>query len=204
MTKPFDPFHSKRLLYRAVEDTPEDENFINAIQKDAAAQSGSSVGLLVPESKKSSNKFKDYVSERALLGAVVCLAPTSPGQITGIPTPIGVVCLKDSSPNRAHHRNSHISIDVLKTHQGKGYGSEAIEWALGYGFQIAGLHRIGIEAFSFNSGAMRLYEKLGFVLEGRKREELWFDGGWHDYVTYGMLENEWRDKLQREGRKWRE
>jgi hypothetical protein len=26
------------------------------------------------------------------------------------------------------------------------------------------------------------------VYEGVQREALWFNGGWHDYVTFGMLE----------------
>ena len=96
------------------------------------------------------------------------------------------------------------TVDLVATapeHQGKGYGSEAVQWALGWGFDMAGLHRIGIEAFSYNEGAMRLYEKLGFVMEGRRREEIWFDGGWHDFVTYGMLEGEWRERMK--GKSWK-
>lgn len=58
---------------------------------------------------------------------------------------------------------------------------------------MAGLHRIQIIAFSFNDGAMRLYERMGFREEGRQRESMWFNGGWHDTVTYGMLEQEWRE-----------
>jgi RimJ/RimL family protein N-acetyltransferase len=62
---------------------------------------------------------------------------------------------------------------------------------------MAGLHRIGIEAFSYNEGARELYEKkLGFVYEGCKRELLWFNGGWHGYLSWSMLEDEWRAKVE--------
>lgn len=91
-----------------------------------------------------------------------------------------------------HHRNAGLSIELLNTYQGKGYGSEAIFWALNWAFQIAGLHRISINCFSWNSGAERLYERLGFVREGRKREVFWFDGGWGDLVEFAILEGEWR------------
>ncbi|KAH6658254.1 GNAT family acetyltransferase [Truncatella angustata] len=201
MVKPFDPFTSKRLLYRAVEDNTDDEEFIYNIQRDAEAQSGSSFGLLVPESKKSSNKWRESLQERVLMSAIICLPAESP---ESKPTPIGVVALKAHNKGAEHHRVSYISIDILRPHRGNGYGAEAIEWSLGYGFQMAGLHRIGIETFTFNTGAMRLYSKLGFVLEGRKREEIWFNGEWHDYVTYGVLEGEWRNKMKKEGRNWRE
>jgi RimJ/RimL family protein N-acetyltransferase len=66
------------------------------------------------------------------------------------------------------------------------------------GIQVWGLHRVGISCFSYNPGAKRLYERLGFVYEGAKRESLWYDGGWHDKFTLSMLEDEWRERLQQE------
>jgi RimJ/RimL family protein N-acetyltransferase len=192
MARTFDPFRSNRLIFRAVENTPEDETFIYDIQRDAEAQSGSSLSLLLPESKKASKKFQEYLQEKALLGTIVCIAPDTNAETTENPTPVGVLAFKPPRAGCEHHRSSAISIDILRPYQGKGYGSEAIEWALGWGFQMAGLHRITIESFSYNTGATRLYEKLGFVLEGRRREEIWFNGGWHDFITFGMLENEWR------------
>ncbi|RYP80023.1 hypothetical protein DL769_002667 [Monosporascus sp. CRB-8-3] len=197
-TKPFDPFRSERLVYRAVEDTPEDEAFVYSIQRDAEAQSGASYGLLRPESKRSSNKFKEHVAENCILGAIVCLPPASKDEVAG--KPIGIVCIKANPPHFSHHRNSDISIDIAREYRGKGYGAEAIMWSLWYGFQMAGLHRIEIHAFSFNTGAVRLYERLGFKEEGRLRERMWFDGGWHDDVVFGMLEHEWRG-MSKEARK---
>lgn len=42
-----------------------------------------------------------------------------------------------------------------------------------------------------------LYErKLGFVFEGRKRELLWYNGGWHDLLSFSMLEREWKKQVQ--------
>lgn len=200
--RPIDPFRSERLVYRAVEDTPADELFVHSIQRDAEAQSGASYGLLTPESKAASNKFKEYIAKKCLLGAIVCLPQTSSeGQETA-GKPIGIVCLKARPPHFAHHRNSDISIDVAREHRGKGYGAEAIAWALWYGFQMAGLHRIEIMAFSFNGGAMRLYERMGFKEEGRQREHMWFNGGWHDNITYGMLEHEWRALSKESHRVW--
>ena len=106
------------------------------------------------------------------------------------PTPIGIIALKHIEKGGEQNRHSYISIDILDGYRGKGYGGEAIEWALGYAFQMAGLHRVGIETFSHNTGAMQLYERLGFVLEGRKREEIWFNGQWEDYITLGRCEGD--------------
>lgn len=56
------------------------------------------------------------------------------------------------------------------------------------------MHRIGIGAFAWNQDALRLYEKLGFVHEARKRDFFWHDGRYQDLVEMGMLEDEWRER----------
>ncbi|KAF2966228.1 hypothetical protein GQX73_g7344 [Xylaria multiplex] len=195
--KPFDPFYSERLVYRAVNDTPEDEAFVHAIQRDAEAQSGASYGLLRPESIKNSKDFQEHIT-KCLLGVIICLPPTSEKDVAG--EPIGILCLKANPPSWAPHRWTDVSIDVLRKHQGKGYGGEAIRWSLWWAFQMAGLHRVQIQAFSFNTGAMRLYERLGFKEEGRIRDHMWFSGSWHDGLIYGILEDEWRDGQTKAGR----
>lgn len=50
---------------------------------------------------------------------------------------------------------------------------------------------MSVRAFEWNSGAIRLYEKVGFKHEGRGRETLWHEGRWWDGVEMGMLEGEW-------------
>lgn len=56
------------------------------------------------------------------------------------------------------------------------------------------MHRIAIGAFAWNQDALRLYEKLGFVTEARKRDMFWHDGGYQDLVEMSMLEHEWRER----------
>lgn len=196
-------FRSDRLIYRAIEDTPDDGNFMHLIQSDPVAFSNSDNGLLAPMTKKESGEWKKSVQTNKLIGVIICLAPppsnpalppnTKPSPLT----PIGCISLTGLKPGYFQHRNSYISIDITAPYQRKGYGSEAIKWILDWGFRIAGLHRIGIECFSYNTGARELYErKLGFVFEGRKRELLWYNGGWHDLLSFSMLEREWKKQVQ--------
>lgn len=189
-------FVSQRLTYRAVEDTTDDADLMHRIQSDYAALAASDSGLLKPMTREEGGKHRQYVAEKTLLGVIICLvsSPTqhqNREQASG-ETAIGSIYLTAPKPGQEHHRNSFISLDILADYQNKGYGSEAIEWVLKWGFQMAGLHRVGIETFSYNEGAQRLYQKLGFVLEGRSRESIWYDGKWHDYLSYSMLEYEWR------------
>lgn len=187
-------FTSKRLIYRAVEETPEDLAFLHSITLDSEGFANSNTGRLVPQNKEYTKKWKTHL-ESCLIAAVVCL----PSDSSLTPTPADETASNTdaaSPPGTAHHRNANISIDVLPEYQRKGYGSEAIKWVLDWGFRLHGLHRIGIESFSHNEGAGRLYEELGFIPEQRKREAMWYNGGWSDQLGFAMLENEWRDRRQ--------
>ncbi|KAL1867074.1 hypothetical protein Daus18300_006473 [Diaporthe australafricana] len=192
-----DAFKSQRLVYRAIEDTDEDLAFLHSISLDAEGFANSNNMSLTPQNKESTKKWKKHL-EGCLIAVILCLPPSGHDQAatdkTPDPTPIGVISLTGTSPRSAHHRNANIGIDVLPEYQRRGYGSEAINWVLRWGFQAQGLHRIGIESFSHNEGAGRLYERLGFVPEQRKREALWFQGGWSDQLGFAMLEDEWRQR----------
>jgi RimJ/RimL family protein N-acetyltransferase len=185
-------FRSRRLIYRAIENTAEDAEFMHRIQSDPVAFSNSDNSLLVPMTYASSGAWKKSVQENKLIGVLICIAPTDALQNPPV-EPIGCISLTGAQPGVQHHRNSYISIDIVKPHQRKGYGTEAITWVLDWGFKIAGLHRIGIECFSYNKGAKDLYERLGFVFEGMKRECIWYNGGWEHLLSFSMLESEWKE-----------
>lgn len=71
--------------------------------------------------------------------------------------------------------------------RGRGYGTEAVRAVLDHAFDAAGLHRVGLDVFSFNPGAQRAYEKCGFVVEGRQRHTMKWDGEWVDSILMGIL-----------------
>jgi RimJ/RimL family protein N-acetyltransferase len=73
----------------------------------------------------------------------------------------------------------------------RGLGTEATRLIVGYGFEQLHLHRISLEVFSFNPRARRVYEKVGFVVEGVERETLLVDGQWADSVRMAILDWEW-------------
>ncbi|WP_406445264.1 GNAT family N-acetyltransferase [Streptomyces sp. NBC_01613] len=73
----------------------------------------------------------------------------------------------------------------------RGIGTEATRLIVGYGFEQLGLHRIGLDVYGDNIRARRVYEKVGFVVEGVRREAQSRDGEWVDEVLMGILDREW-------------
>lgn len=73
----------------------------------------------------------------------------------------------------------------------KGYGREALLLLLDWAFRIQNWRRIWLEALACNERAQRLYRSIGFVDEGRLREQHFYDGRYEDVVLMGMLRSEW-------------
>jgi RimJ/RimL family protein N-acetyltransferase len=75
--------------------------------------------------------------------------------------------------------------------RGKGYGHEALTMLLNFAFDELNLHRVGLTVMAYNAPAIRLYEKLGFTLEGRQREMVLRQSQYSDILQYGLLSREW-------------
>jgi RimJ/RimL family protein N-acetyltransferase len=73
----------------------------------------------------------------------------------------------------------------------RGLGSEATRLVLGHAFETVGLHRIELDVYAFNPRDRRVYEKVGFVHDGTKREALHWQGAWVDAQVMAILEQEW-------------
>lgn len=79
---------------------------------------------------------------------------------------------------------------------GAGYGTEAVELLVEYGFEQRRLHKFVAEVVEFNEASKRLLEKTGFVQEGRQREQDFADGEYHDCLLYGLVAAEWRERVE--------
>ena len=73
----------------------------------------------------------------------------------------------------------------------QGYGTEGSVLFLNYAFSTLGYHKVNLDLFEYNVRALALYEKLGFVHEGRCRENHWSRGRFWDEVLMGITAEEW-------------
>lgn len=82
---------------------------------------------------------------------------------------------------------------VAPEFRGQGIGRRMLLEVLRIGFAGLGLHRLSLGVFDFNLGARKLYEDLGFVLEGTAREAARFNGQFVDCHELSMLDREWQE-----------
>ncbi len=90
---------------------------------------------------------------------------------------------------QARHATLVLAVDPVQ--HGRGYGTDITRVILKYAFMEMNLHRVGLDVLAYNVAARRVYEKVGFTLEGTLREFVWRDGVYYDMHTMGILRHEW-------------
>ncbi|MGN6743390.1 MAG: GNAT family N-acetyltransferase [Amnibacterium sp.] len=103
-------------------------------------------------------------------------------------TGVGTVSLFGADAFAGH---AEVGIALVPEARGRGIGSAAIARIVEFAFVRRNLRRLHLQAIASNRGAIRAYEKAGFVLEGRQREHAWVRGRYEDIVLMGILRAEW-------------
>ncbi|MEA5039572.1 MAG: GNAT family protein [Clostridiaceae bacterium] len=105
------------------------------------------------------------------------------------------VLLGNCGFNQIHQKNQNAEVGLFigeETERSKGYGAEALELLLAYGFDELNLNNIMLKVFSFNARAIACYKKAGFREFGRRHQADFLRGAWQDDVYMEILRDEWR------------
>ncbi|CAF9902906.1 MAG: hypothetical protein GOMPHAMPRED_000028 [Gomphillus americanus] len=200
------PYKSAHLFYRPIE-SPQDDEFFHALQADAFSQDTSSPSLLMPMTRARSTEIRTEY-QQAFISLIICLPTTDenlalaggvykkedllkPSLVRDEPfdqgIPVGAIYLgRASGMHRIHDNKASIGLDIAPKFQRRGYGREALNWILDWGFTHANLHRIQLRVLGWNPHALRLYQSVGFKLESHEKESNWHNGQYCD--DYGLGE----------------
>ena len=113
--------------------------------------------------------------------------------------PIGTAALFD-----VDHLNGSAEFGIAigeKQLWGQGYGTDALNAIVDFGFGELRLHRISLYCYAFNPRGRRSYEKAGFVVEGTLRGAHFQEGEYHDVLLMSLLRDEWAALPRREARR---
>lgn len=83
-----------------------------------------------------------------------------------------------------------------RDHWGRGIGREATTLIVEHGFNRLNLLRIWLGVFAAHEAAVKLYEAVGFRVEGTLREAILRDGKAQDQLMMSLLAREFRDAHQ--------
>ena len=98
---------------------------------------------------------------------------------------------------KINQRDQNAELGIIigdKTRWGQGYGREAIQLLLHYGFTTLNLHRVYLRVDASHTPAIRCYLSCGFVEEGRLRDVVFRQGRFEDQLIMSVLRPEYLAK----------
>jgi RimJ/RimL family protein N-acetyltransferase len=101
--------------------------------------------------------------------------------------PVGLVSLHSIDWRNGSARHG---IKLHPSAQGRGLAFDACMARNAWAFFVVGLRRLDAAVLDFNVSSQRLYVRLGYSLEGRRRQAIHRNGGWCDLLVYGLLRSE--------------
>lgn len=84
---------------------------------------------------------------------------------------------------------------LFPEYRGQGFCTEAARIALKLAFEEWNAHRVVAMCNEHNTASSKVLERLGLVLEGVFREEIFWEGKWVDQYFYAMLDSEYRSSV---------
>lgn len=99
----------------------------------------------------------------------------------------GVVCWYINRANR----NAEVGYWLGQAYTGRGLATRATEAMLTHLFTEQNLHRAEMQCGVENTKSRAIPERLGFTLEGIRRESHWITDAFVDHAVYGILQHEW-------------
>lgn len=103
--------------------------------------------------------------------------------------PVGTIGLLDI--DRKNRKAEYYIAMGETSYKGKGVAKEASKLILEYGFKKLGLNRVYLFTEADNLIAQKLFETVGFVREGRIRQDILSHGKYVDRIAYGILREDW-------------
>jgi len=94
----------------------------------------------------------------------------------------------------ARNRAAVLGIWIGKPYWHRGYGTDAMRTLCRFAFRHMNLQRIELNVFSVNPRALRVYERIGFKVEGTRRHSHFVGGGYVESFVMGLLSEELTDE----------
>ncbi|MCI8349631.1 MAG: GNAT family N-acetyltransferase [Oscillospiraceae bacterium] len=174
-----------KICLRAMEES--DADFFYETLQDIEIQKNES-DIRVPMSRKA---CADFVAEQAAKGN----DNTSP-----------FLMIEDNNGNRVGMASPSIEdsrvgvftsgIFIKPEFQRRGYAKEALFMIMRFYFNQLRCQKFNVTVYSYNEPSNRLFEAIGLVVEGRRRNTVFHDGEFYDEILYGLTKDEFSELVK--------
>ncbi len=158
---------------------PEDAPEINAHRRRVSDESGNGTSWSPGEYQRPDDDYRLLMEKTLSQDNAMMSVAEANGQIIGLMVAQGGVKLGD-------RHIAVIGIDINRDWRGKGIGSALMQHMLDWARSHALIQKVELEVHATNLAAIHLYEKLGFTVEGRRKNASFKEGIYRDILLMGI------------------
>jgi RimJ/RimL family protein N-acetyltransferase len=180
-------WQGERVRLRPLRSEDAEQSFAGSL--DSPSRQVLQLGIELPSSLELQRaSLEAYVGCKEVDGVIVFAVETLAGEYLG-----------GLSLHSRDEKNGLFSFGIVigRQHRGQGYAEDAVRILLRYGFWERRYQKCDSACLHTNEASIRLHQKLGFLEEGRRRREVFFNGEYHDEVLFGMTREEFDAKERR-------
>ena len=98
---------------------------------------------------------------------------------------IGNICMSGLESFHCRAEISYVIGDI--SYWGKGIASKAVKLIIEVAKEKYSLHKLFAGVCSKNIGSQNVLTNAGFILEGIRKDHLFYNNQWHDQYDYGLI-----------------
>ena len=169
-------WQGERVRLRPLRIEDAEQSFINSL--DSPSRQLLQLGIEMPTSVEIlKSSLEKYVGCKDADGVILFVIENHEGVNVG-----GI------SWHSRDQKNGTFSFGIVvdREHRGRGYAEDAVRILLRYGFWERRFQKCNSACVHTNEASIKLHKKLGFVEEGRRRRQVFFNGEYHDDVLFGL------------------
>jgi len=92
------------------------------------------------------------------------------------------------------NRRCELGISLGRAYWGKGFGQDAVRTLVDYAFMHLNMNRVSLQVLADDPRALGAYRKVGFVEEGRLRQQAWVQGRFEDELLMAVVREDWESR----------
>lgn len=107
---------------------------------------------------------------------------------------VGEKCIGVAIISAIDYKNGtcRLGIKLKRDARGNGYARRSVRLMIQYCFDELNLNCLAADVLEYNIDSKKLWEKMGFSLDGVLRERIYKNGKRHNLFTFSLLCNEYR------------
>ena len=160
--------------------TVDDAAQINAHRKRVSEEAYNGTTWSPGEYQRTDNEVREAIKKALAQDNSHMLVAVADGQIIGLAVAWG-------GEKLAMRHMVGIGIDVHADWRNRGGGTALMRGLLDWARAHPIIHRVELEVLANNPRALHVYEKLGFVVEGRRRDAFFKDGAFVDALVMSLM-----------------